>query len=273
MAEPATRTHQGSHQLYRLYDENDRLLYVGISHSARFRLMQHVRKVWWKDVSRKEVEKHPNRKAALQAEKTAVHTERPIWNVQGRPGLTSEEHEYRLSRLSAAVAREKASLDDTIAAARRAGHSYREIGEWANINHETARAVASRINDASALAPEESLPMKSSQKAEEESVRRGSASVALASNLPRFRKARNMSQRELSVALCTAGRPISPTAINRIERSGRRVDVDDLVALAAVLGVPPGALLEPPACTTCSGAPPAGFACTECSATTPRDAS
>ena len=44
------RRHQGSHELYRLSNADGRLLYVGISHSAHFRLMQHVSKVWWKDV-------------------------------------------------------------------------------------------------------------------------------------------------------------------------------------------------------------------------------
>jgi len=43
-----------------------------------------------------------------------------------------------------------------------------------------------------------------------------------------------------------AGRPTLAGAITRIESKKRRVDADDLVAFAAVLGVNPSALLLPP---------------------------
>ena len=43
---------------------------------------------------------------------------------------------------------------------------------------------------------------------------------------------------------CTAlGRPLSNTALSRTERAHRRCDVDDLVTIAAALGIPPTALL------------------------------
>ncbi|MGW8953026.1 helix-turn-helix domain-containing protein [Streptomyces sp. NPDC055709] len=76
---------------------------------------------------------------------------------------------------------------------------------------------------------------------------------AVAANVKRLRTARGMSLRALSEALSEVGRGLSQDAINKIENGAksdakqvRRVDVDDLVALAAVLRVNPSALLLPP---------------------------
>ncbi|MFC4611166.1 helix-turn-helix domain-containing protein [Streptomyces maoxianensis] len=76
---------------------------------------------------------------------------------------------------------------------------------------------------------------------------------AVAANVRRLRKARGWSLRSLSEALAKAGRGLSQDAINKIEngadedtkRQIRRVDTDDLVALAVVFGVSPAALLVP----------------------------
>ena len=72
--------------------------------------------------------------------------ERPIWNTQHRPPFTAEERAYRLTRLAVAVDRETEELERSIAAARLDGHSFREIGRWAEVNHERARTIAIRIN-------------------------------------------------------------------------------------------------------------------------------
>ncbi|MEU7913456.1 helix-turn-helix domain-containing protein [Microbispora bryophytorum] len=69
----------------------------------------------------------------------------------------------------------------------------------------------------------------------------------VAANLRRFRDARGLSTTQLSKLLAEQGRPIQPTGITKIEKGDRRVDVDDLVALATVLGVSPVALLLPEA--------------------------
>ncbi len=55
-----------------------------------------------------------------------------------------------------------------------------------------------------------------------------------------------MSTTRLSAALKELGQPIPPTGITRIEKGERRVDADDLVALAIALRVTPDALLLPP---------------------------
>jgi transcriptional regulator with XRE-family HTH domain len=54
-----------------------------------------------------------------------------------------------------------------------------------------------------------------------------------------------MSTAALSARLTELGQPIQDTGITKIEKGDRRVDVDDLVALAVALGVTPNALLMP----------------------------
>lgn len=62
-------------------------------------------------------------------------------------------------------------------------------------------------------------------------------------NFARLRGA--MQYKELSERLAKAGRPIPPLGLRRIEAGERRVDADDLMALAMVFGVAPNALLLP----------------------------
>lgn len=84
-------------------------------------------------------------------------------------------------------------------------------------------------------------------------------------NLRRLREERRWSYRELSERLARTRRAIDVLELGWIEAGERPVDVDDLVALAAVFDLSPQQLLEPPAdCDTCHGAPPSGFLCMEC---------
>ena len=61
----------------------------------------------------------------------------------------------------------------------------------------------------------------------------------------KFRKARGLSYAELSRRLADMGREIPSLGLRRIESGERRVDADDLVALALALDVTPLALLLP----------------------------
>lgn len=65
----------------------------------------------------------------------------------------------------------------------------------------------------------------------------------VARNVKRFRG--RIGVRELSRRLTEIGRPILPSGITKIEQGARRVDADDLVALALALEVNPNALLMP----------------------------
>ena len=87
--------------LYRLYDAEDRLLYVGISGDLKERLKTHASlKPWWPDVVRKTVQWYATRADAAEAEIKAIGSERPLHNVAGAvPGGT----EFDLSDLRKVV--------------------------------------------------------------------------------------------------------------------------------------------------------------------------
>lgn len=74
----------------------------------------------------------------------------------------------------------------------------------------------------------------------------GPAGEALRENLKRIRsEERRYTFAELSKRLKDIGRPIPVLGLRRIEMGQRRVDVDDLMALALALDVPPVLLLLP----------------------------
>lgn len=69
-------------ELYRHFDSNGELLYVGISLSSVARLAQHRRSsVWFDRIKRVEIEAFPTREAAIMAESRAIETEKPKFNV------------------------------------------------------------------------------------------------------------------------------------------------------------------------------------------------
>jgi GIY-YIG catalytic domain len=73
---------QGRTALYRLYDAEGELLYVGISQNPDVRWGQHSQnKPWWPAVEERKIEWHETRAAAAVAEKAAIRTERPYWNL------------------------------------------------------------------------------------------------------------------------------------------------------------------------------------------------
>lgn len=67
----------------------------------------------------------------------------------------------------------------------------------------------------------------------------------VSSNLAILRSAQGLSTTQLSVKLGELGRPIPPSGITKIEKQVRRVDADDLMALALALKVTPNRLLLP----------------------------
>lgn len=97
----------------------------------------------------------------------------------------------------------------------------------------------------------------------------GPAGQAVRANVRRLRQAQRLTTSDLSAKLTAHGRPILPNGITKIEQGGRRVDVDDLAALAATLDVTAQSLLTDPfECPNCRNAPSAGFTCSTCGATT-----
>ena len=71
--------------LYRHYDENDQLLYVGISLHAIVRLTEHKRNSGWAgSIRRVDITPYPTRAKAMKAEREAILAEQPLWNIVGK---------------------------------------------------------------------------------------------------------------------------------------------------------------------------------------------
>ncbi len=68
--------------LYRFFDGTDDLLYVGLSINPGKRFEKHrAEKPWWVDVSRIQMEQHPDLETLRQAERVAIQNEKPRHNV------------------------------------------------------------------------------------------------------------------------------------------------------------------------------------------------
>jgi transcriptional regulator with XRE-family HTH domain len=81
-------------------------------------------------------------------------------------------------------------------------------------------------------------------------VKRGPTADTVAVNVKRLREGLNLGLRALADRLADTDRPLTHTALDKIERGTRRVDVDDLMALAVALEVSPATLLMPEVTTT-----------------------
>lgn len=77
------------------------------------------------------------------------------------------------------------------------------------------------------------------------SVMENTTGEVVAANVRRVRSRRELSLRDLAALLAALGHPISVSAISKVENGDRRVDVDDLVALAIAMNVSPLTLLLP----------------------------
>lgn len=73
----------------------------------------------------------------------------------------------------------------------------------------------------------------------------GPSSSRVAENLRVWRRRRKLTTPQLEARLSNLGQPILESGLSRIEGKIRRVDVDDLVALACVLDISPLSLLAP----------------------------
>lgn len=77
--------------LYRAFDADGQLLYVGIAKDLEVRLKDHSRYsvAWIGQVASLTAEKYPSRRAAHAAESRAIRTEGPIYNIHGSPNAES----------------------------------------------------------------------------------------------------------------------------------------------------------------------------------------
>ncbi len=73
----------------------------------------------------------------------------------------------------------------------------------------------------------------------------GPTGRVVAERIRAYREGKNLTWTQLAKRMSECGRPITAIALRRIEDGERRVDVDDLLALAYTLEVNPHALLFP----------------------------
>lgn len=78
------RNVQGPTTLYRFYDEDGALLYVGVTLQPKERIQGHrSTSAWWDVAASARMERFPTRREALDAEQRAIATEAPLHNVVG----------------------------------------------------------------------------------------------------------------------------------------------------------------------------------------------
>jgi hypothetical protein len=91
--------------VYKYYDQNNLLLYVGITRRGVVRNREHnASKEWWQFVVRQDVEHYPHRLAAEERERHLIRAFRPPFNKQHNP-----DHE-ELRAIYFAAGRERISL-------------------------------------------------------------------------------------------------------------------------------------------------------------------
>ena len=72
--------------LYRFYDQNDQLLYVGITKFFEPRLKQHYKNAdWFFQTASVKLEHYQTRQDVEKAESVAIKTEKPIYNIAKNP--------------------------------------------------------------------------------------------------------------------------------------------------------------------------------------------
>lgn len=82
---PISHSPNRPHYVYRHYDADDRLIYVGCTNNPPARLRAHRKSSWWgAQIARSTHIVFPNRQKALDKEREAIALEQPRWNVKGR---------------------------------------------------------------------------------------------------------------------------------------------------------------------------------------------
>lgn len=118
--------------VYRLWDRDGNLLYIGSAFNPEERAKAHLRTEWGPLVARRTDEWHASREDAYDAEGVAIAAEGPAHNTVGTPRHTGPAERGRVQR-AASDARWRVAL-----AAVRAGATVaeaRRAGGWAEVEH------------------------------------------------------------------------------------------------------------------------------------------
>lgn len=157
--------------LYRMFDADNQLLYVGVSMNVAQRFAAHrSSKRWWGDINRIDLEHFASRREVLAAEAHAIRTEAPLYNVQyatrplavaaGTPretvqlidGLTQHEHAVReisLHRRALEAELEEARTEEreAIVAALDSGMKQVQVCALTGYTREHVRRIAIAVRD------------------------------------------------------------------------------------------------------------------------------
>lgn len=91
--------------VYRVFDADDRLIYIGATCNLEQRLIYHSTQAWWWSLAaRISDEPHVDMDTAFQAEWAAIAAESPAFNIAKRPGKTPKRP-YPLTPSDAFVCR------------------------------------------------------------------------------------------------------------------------------------------------------------------------
>lgn len=119
--------------VYRLWDTDGNLLYIGSAYDPEERCKAHRSKPWWPSVVRRTEEWHSTRGEAYAEEMKAIAVEGAKYNQMGAPGYTTPQTDAVKQRNALAKTRGKlisegySVKNDIREAAREAGYSPREI--------------------------------------------------------------------------------------------------------------------------------------------------
>lgn len=128
--------------VYRLWDAEGNLLYVGSAYNPEERAKAHRRTEWGALVAQRTDEWHDSREAAYDAEGVAIAAEHPAHNVAGTPRHTGPAERGRVQR-EASDARWRVALAEI-----RAGASVEEArraGGWAEVEYLEASGMMPRL--------------------------------------------------------------------------------------------------------------------------------
>lgn len=90
-------SNQNPNVLYRFFDKDKNLLYIGISKSFGNRFNQHAHiSEWFAKANSVTIEHYPNRASVETAEKKAIKSERPKYNKSHNPDYESAVKHYRI---------------------------------------------------------------------------------------------------------------------------------------------------------------------------------
>lgn len=135
--------------LYRLFDADGQLLYIGISDVPSRRFTQHAYdKPWWPEVVRKSLEWHPDRVSVENAEALAIRSEGPKYNVRKSGVRIALLDTIRLAKRGKIPSEEvEERMDNAIADTLADGWSVDDVAFVTGLSRERIRQIRNRVEN------------------------------------------------------------------------------------------------------------------------------